>query len=630
MLGQPTIGLVVAVVLTAQDPGGLPGRWGGRPEEAVEIRDPDAEAAEEKRLVESVAKLERLGPDHERLVRPLRELACYFAERERYDEAEPLFRRALAIVEESKGSDHPDVATALIDLAVCRMVAVGKKDDQGGPILARAIAILEKTNRDDPEIARALKTMAGLSMNRHQFDQAEPMLKRALAIQEKTSGADSPEAASLLRELGFLHCFQIAPGVQEIEASFQRPPKGESAWDRHGRLAADYYKRSLAIYERSLEPSHRRIADIVFDLGQLAIVQERWTDAEPYMRRWLKLQEAAKAPPSRKQADALAVLAEAARERKDWAEADRQMERSQRVYARLGGKSNHDVAVTLVGRADLAIETGRFDDAETHLRHALDVEASILGPEHPDIAAARKLLAGSYRDHLDDRLAAILWRSLDLAEFDEETSGKEHWNLANIASTSATLLRRTNRVLPPPTDDDIAYLKKIEALLSVADVSFLQMTRELFPFAIIDDAALEHVGRLYCLERLDAHRVTDAGLAHIKDLVNLQDLKITGAGITDAGLEHLAGLESLRTLYLAGTKVTEEGEQRLRKRRPNLQIYNRDRELMAPSSLVPTRPAPEVTGAPAQPALPGLPRPGGPMPATRPDGPAPGNPGPPR
>ncbi|MHB1560489.1 MAG: tetratricopeptide repeat protein [Isosphaeraceae bacterium] len=630
MFGQPTIGLVVAVLLTAQDPGAIPGRKSVGPEKAVEIGEPDTRAVDEKSLRESVANLEKQGADDLRLAVPLQALGVYLAQRQRSAEAEPLLRRALAILEKHRGPNHPDVALALINLSVVHAVKLDEEENPAGPMLARAVAILEKTNREDPQIARALTTMAALRTIRRDFDQAEPMLKRALAIREKTSGTDSPEVASVLEDLGTLHAAQSEGGFAEFEAGLHGSTKGESEWDRHARLADDHFKRALAIYETARPPDQEGIARTVFNLGQLWSIRERWADAAPYMTRWLKLQEAAKAPPSTRQGIAFDALAQAARERKDWVEADRQLEKRHRVYAGLRGEISDGVASAIVERADLAIESRRFDDAEKFLRQALAIDTSILGPKHPDIIAAREHMPGTYRDHLDDRRAPILWRWLDQADFDGVAPREERFQLMNIASSYATLLRQTNRVLPQPTDEDFAYLKKIGALGPDAVRLILPMLDHIWLGASLDDAALPHVGRLYSLTELELRGVSDAGLAHIRNLVNLRSLSLSGDRITDAGLEHLAGLDSLESLRIRGTKVTAKGLDRLHKQRPVLTIDQVDVERALPPGLVPTRPAPEVIGAPSPSVLPGLPRPGGPMPATLPAGPAPGSPAPPR
>ena len=72
----------------------------------------------------------------------LNNLAVLYDEQGRYAEAEPLYKRALAIREKALGPDHPDVATSLNNLALLY-------DDQGRyadaePLFKRALAISEK------------------------------------------------------------------------------------------------------------------------------------------------------------------------------------------------------------------------------------------------------------------------------------------------------------------------------------------------------------------------------------------------------------------------------------------------------------------------------------------------------
>jgi tetratricopeptide (TPR) repeat protein len=58
-----------------------------------------------------------LGSDHPDVATSLNNLASLYKSQGKYDEAEPLHRRALAIREKSLGSDHPDVAASLNNLA---------------------------------------------------------------------------------------------------------------------------------------------------------------------------------------------------------------------------------------------------------------------------------------------------------------------------------------------------------------------------------------------------------------------------------------------------------------------------------------------------------------------------------
>ena len=79
----------------------------------------------------------------------------------------------------------------------------------------------------------------------------------------------------------------------------------------------------------------------------------------------------------------------------------------------------------------------------------------------------------------------------------------------------------------------------------------------------LDDARLAHIARMYQLEELRLHgdkrRITDAGLSHVKDLINLSYLRLTETDISDAGLTHLRGLDNLETLILMSTRVSDAG-----------------------------------------------------------------------
>ena len=72
----------------------------------------------------------------------------------RYAEAEPLYRRSLAIWEKQLGRDHPDVATSLNNLADLYQ-AMGRYAE-AEPLYRRSLAIREKQlGRDHPDVATA-------------------------------------------------------------------------------------------------------------------------------------------------------------------------------------------------------------------------------------------------------------------------------------------------------------------------------------------------------------------------------------------------------------------------------------------------------------------------------------------
>ncbi len=131
----------------------------------------------------------------------------YLYFRAQYEEAEPLYKRAIEIGEKTLGPEHPLLATYIDNLATVY-------EDQGKyskaePLYKRAIAIDEKAlGPEHPGLATDLNNLASLYRNQGKYSEAEPLYKRALVIREKKFGPVHPSTRtirenydSLLRKL---------------------------------------------------------------------------------------------------------------------------------------------------------------------------------------------------------------------------------------------------------------------------------------------------------------------------------------------------------------------------------------------------------------------------------------------
>ena len=90
----------------------------------------------------------------------------------------------------------------------------------------------------------------------------------------------------------------------------------------------------------------------------------------------------------------------------------------------------------------------------------------------------------------------------------------------------------------------------------------------------ITDAGLAVVAKMPNLEHLDLRgtSVGDDGLESLAGLDNLETLSLYGTGVTDSGLKALQALPALRRLYLGGTPGTEKGLEALRGARGELDV----------------------------------------------------------
>ena len=87
--------------------------------------------------------------------RLLNQAGFYLHERARYGEAEPLYERALAIVERALGPAHPLTATNLNNLA--ELYRAQGRLDEAEPLLQRTLAIRERAlGPDHPDTAQSL------------------------------------------------------------------------------------------------------------------------------------------------------------------------------------------------------------------------------------------------------------------------------------------------------------------------------------------------------------------------------------------------------------------------------------------------------------------------------------------
>jgi tetratricopeptide (TPR) repeat protein len=204
--------------------------------------------------------------------RLLSQLASLSYANSRYADAEPLYRRALAIDEARREPDHPEVATDLNNLA--SLLRTTNRLAEAEPLYRRALAILEKSlGPDHPSVASNLNNLAGLFQATNRLAEAEPLYRRALAIVETSLGPDHPQVATGLNNLAGL--LETTNRLAEAE-----PP----------------YRRALAIDQASYGPDHPTVATDLNNLAGLLQATNRLGEAEPLYRRALTIDETSLGP----------------------------------------------------------------------------------------------------------------------------------------------------------------------------------------------------------------------------------------------------------------------------------------------------------------------------------------------
>jgi len=156
----------------------------------------------EENLLKALKWAEKLGPQNNALTICLLRLAHFYQYDDRladYSKSEQLYKRALEIKERNLGSDHPEVANALVSLGdlylfmsnhsggLSRFFSnpAGKREQ----VYMRALAIREKSlGPDSSELAEVCEKLAQFYKSQKQYDQAVSFYERHLDINEKRYG----------------------------------------------------------------------------------------------------------------------------------------------------------------------------------------------------------------------------------------------------------------------------------------------------------------------------------------------------------------------------------------------------------------------------------------------------------
>jgi CHAT domain-containing protein/Tfp pilus assembly protein PilF len=385
----------------------------------------DAEA--EPLYKRSLAVMEKaVGLDSADMAPELNNLAALYQRQFRYAEAEPLFKRALALREKALPPGHPDAGQSLNNLATLYERQDRHSDSE--PLFKRALAIYQKVPGADPAVATLLNNLGQVYKAEGRYADAEPAIKQSLAIREKVLGRDHVDVARSLNNLADL---------------YQRQ-------DRFAE-AEPIYQRALSIRERTVGPDHPDTVASLNNLASLYQAQGRTSDALPLVERMMAGGRA-------QLRVALAVLLDAQKKRQ--MEADKAFDEALDVIQH-GAQSSAASAVNklavrvaagndhlaeLVRRdQDLASEADRLDKAiiAALSRQGSPREAAAGRERLAAIAAERAALQTTFAAEFPDYAALSNPLPLKAKEIQELLSGDEAMVLFALADKESFVLALT-------------------------------------------------------------------------------------------------------------------------------------------------------------------------------------------
>jgi len=298
--------------------------------------------------------------------RLLHETASYLRDRARYQEAEPLYQRALRTREQQLGPQHPEVAASLNGLA--ELYREQGKYAEAEPLYQRALRIREQQlGPQHPEVAETLNRLANIYQDQSRYEQAEVFYQRALHIREQALGPNHPHVAETLTGLAI---------TSREKGKYEQ--------------AEAFYQRALHIREQALGPNHPQMAETLTSFANLYLKLDKYAEAEPLYQRALHIREQALGPNHPHVASTLTSFANLYLKQDEYEQAELLYQRALHIREQVLGPEHLETAETMHNLARLREAQDNSKEARTWYARALAVREQVLGAHHPQTTETRK------------------------------------------------------------------------------------------------------------------------------------------------------------------------------------------------------------------------------------------------
>ena len=208
----------------------------------------------------AVKEAEAFGAKDIRLANSLTNLGVLYNCRGLTAKAAPCFERAIAIKQAALGPENQEVVASVGRL--CQFYLAHGEYTKAEPIANKLAAFAQKTVRERQVVASSYSKLEGFYQMHKEYKEAEEFLKKAKEETQKTGSNEDLEFAVLLDGLG---------------DSFKSSNKLA--------LCEQLFSSALAIREEALLPTHAAIAASCKHLGELYVLEGKYTQAEPLFRK---------------------------------------------------------------------------------------------------------------------------------------------------------------------------------------------------------------------------------------------------------------------------------------------------------------------------------------------------------
>lgn len=324
----------------------------------------------------------------------------------RVDDADSLYRRALDTRRQLNGPDHPDVAVALTGLGLLRIDQA--RLDDAEPLLRDAVRIVDQ--RLTPEDTRAIEAHAALGqLFQEQSAWPEAVAEQELVLQHLASRGDAQfQQAEAMVQLASTHFYagelDASDSLNRLAmATFRRlrgdnHPRvadalinlGAAEFERGNYAAAEgLYREAVSRVEGWHGPDHPSTASALTMLGRALNFQTRDAEATEVLQRALAIQERHFGPNHPRVSSVLNDIATIAMRNGRYGEAERLWLRTEAIQLAVHGEHHWLLGIA---RSNLGTVRTRMEDyprAERYFRQAIALFTESQGADHLNTGIAR-------------------------------------------------------------------------------------------------------------------------------------------------------------------------------------------------------------------------------------------------
>jgi tetratricopeptide (TPR) repeat protein len=300
-------------------------------------------------------------------------LARRFYDEGRPEEALAVAKTALAVVEQARGRNCPDIANVFIELSILHERL--SQYDKAERYAKRSILLTEAFSRDDEALVRlrvrALGCLATVERVKDRLGSAEVLYRSALELADGGTWPSPADLVDLICGLGAV--YQLSSRFTEAEG---------------------LYRGALAMLgEERGGPAAVWPAVVWHGIAELDLVRCRFASGEPYARRALDLRERQLGPNHPMVANDRVTLASLLSRLGKLDIAEKLFRRAISTFERVLPTYHYDLAVACADFGMLMAAKGNMAAAGRLTQRALDIKTKILGRNHPEVAHAIEVLA---------------------------------------------------------------------------------------------------------------------------------------------------------------------------------------------------------------------------------------------